>query len=124
MTFVSVALNRRLTKYFIADDPTPITLKTRTWSTSGGSKEAVNGPDRLEQIFKVIYDGSTGQVNTADGQTRKFDFILVGEYNASVAIGDYWDEGSQRYTIDYVFPDNGWEKKCGGTSHGISPSHG
>lgn len=124
MSVINMSINRQATEWFINDDPTLVTLKTKTWVSSGGSKESVNGPDRVQQKFKIIYDGSTGQVKTADGETRRFDFIIVGKYDAAVAIGDYWDEGNQRYTIDYIFPNNGWEMKCGGTTHGISPAHG
>lgn len=124
MSVIGIEQNRRLTEWFINDDPTPITLKTKVRQRSGGSSDFVNGPDRDEQILKVIYSGSDGQFVTADGETRRFDFIIVGKYDAIIEINDYWTEGKQRYTIDYVYPYNGYEVKCGGTSHGVKPDHG
>lgn len=121
----ALRLNRRLTKAFIIDDPTDIVLTPVVEeSRPGGAKKKTAGSPRDEQTFKIIYPGGDGQVVTADGKTRRFDFIIVGEYDASIAIGDFWDEGNQHYVIDYLFPDNGYEIKGGGVTHGSAPDHG
>lgn len=120
-----LALNRKLTRWFIASDPTILTLIPRvSEDRPGGAKRFMDGTPRDEQIFKVIYPGGDGIVITSDGTTRRFDFILVGDHDAELAIGDHWDEGDQHYVVEYVFPYNDYEVKGGGVTHGSNPDHG
>ena len=77
------------------------------------------------QELRIIWDGSDGinrQVNEEQSGSRRFDFILVGKYDADLAIGDFWEEGSQKFIIESIFPSNDWEVKAGGISHGSTPS--
>ena len=118
-------VHRLGTERFIAADPSQITLKTRQTTMVAGTKTVVNGPDRPEQTFKIIwnYDNGVARFIQGDrGGVRRFDFILVGTYDAIVAIGDYWTVGNQRFEIEYLFPGNDYEVKAGGISHGASPT--
>ena len=116
-----LAINRSNTSRFIALNPTSIILIPRQEVWVAGSKRLGNGTPRSAQIFKVIWGGSTGVTTTIDGTTHRFDFVLVGEYTAEVAIHDHWVLGTQDNEIDYVFPFNGYEVKCGGNSYGSNP---
>jgi len=115
----SLSIHRRGTDDFIEADPTDIALIPHSAVWSGGSKTYVAQAPRQMQTFKVIWDGQTGVV---DEHTRRFDFILVGRFDATVAIKDQWqDTDGQKYVVEYVYPYNGYEVKCGGSSHGTNP---
>ena len=116
-----LAIHRLNTDRFIGTDPTEIILTPRQDVWVAGSKRKVDVDDRDPQFFKVIWGGSTGITTTIDGTTHRFDFILVGQYTAEVAIGDHWLIGNQDNEIDFVFPFNGYEVKCGGNSYGSKP---
>lgn len=120
-----LAINRRLTDAFIATDPTTLVLIPNiTVPRPGGAKRVLAGTPREPQDFKFIYPGGDGIVVTDGGTTRRFDFIVVGSFDAEVDIGDHWDEGTQHYQIDYVYAPNGYEVKAGGVTHGSKPDHG
>lgn len=120
-----LAVNRKLTKWFIDRDPTSLILIPRVpQDRHGGSHRWVDGTPKNSQIFKIIYSGTDGIVVTSDGKTRRFDFVIVGEYDANIQIGDHWAEGDQQYVIEYLFPFNNYEIKGGGVTHGSKPAHG
>lgn len=120
-----IAVNRKLTKWFISTDPTDLVLVPRTkQSRPGGSHRFIDGTPRPSQTVKMIYPGGDGMVVTAEGKTRRFDFIIVANHDATIQIGDHWSEGNQHYVIEYLFPYNGYEVKCGGVTHGSLPDHG
>jgi hypothetical protein len=118
----ALSMHRKGTEEYIAADPTTITLTSKSVAWAGGSKTLNADSERAPQNFKVIWSGSDGIVTTSSGTTRRFDFILVGGYDAEVAIGDFWDIENQHNVIEYVYPSNGYEVKCGGKSHGSNPS--
>jgi hypothetical protein len=120
-----LAINRKATQRFIDDDPSDITLiPIVTENRPGGAKVRVDGTPKASQTFKFIYPGGDGIVVTAEGQTRRFDFILVGAYDADLSIGDHWTEGGQNYVVEYVLPFCDYEQKAGGVTHGAAPNHG
>lgn len=120
---IEIALHRKGTERFIESDPTAITLTPSTESWVGGTKVYSDDSDRPEQIFKVIWSGSQDGIAIAsEGTTRRFDFILIGKYDAEVAIGDHWSVGDQHFQIEWVAPYNGYELKAGGISHGDKPT--
>lgn len=119
-----VEIHRANTARFIDLDPTTIALKTRTEQFIAGTRKRTDGPTRSPQLFKVIW-GTVGAGFVpiiAGGETRRFDFILVGNYDAIVDIGDYWTVNGQDNEIGYIYPPNGYEVKCGGYSHGGNPN--
>lgn len=118
---VELAVNRANTKRFIDVDPTEIVLIPRQEIWVAGSKRIGDVAPRIPQTFKIIWGGSSGITQTIEGTTRRFDFILVGEHDAVLAIRDHWLIGLQDNEIDYVFPANGYEVKAGGLSYGSKP---
>ena len=118
-----LAVQRANTARFIDLDPTTISLKTRIETYVAGTRKRVDGVTRDPQVFKVIW-GTVGAgfvPLVAGGETRRFDFILVGNWDAIVAIGDYWTVNGQDNEIGYIYPPNFYEVKCGGYSHGGKP---
>lgn len=124
MNPVELAIHRKGTSQFIAKDSTELVLIPSGEVEINGSKSFVDSTPRIPQLFKFIYPGGNGVSITSDGITHKFDFILVGEYDATVAIGDHWAEGEQFYQIEWVAPYNEYEVKAGGTTHGANADHG
>ncbi|HPE52949.1 MAG TPA: hypothetical protein PK852_02420 [Mesotoga prima] len=120
---VELTIHRKGTLKFIAADPTVITLTPVYEDFVNGTKTLIQLSERDPQTFKVIWSGSIeGLVSTGDTNTHRFDFVLVGPYDAEVAIGDYWvtDDG-QKNVIEWLAPSNGYEVKAGGVSHGRVP---
>lgn len=119
---VELSIHRKGTEKFINSDPTEITLIPSTETWSGGTKTYGSESAREAQNFKVIWSGSQdGLVVTSQGTTRRFDFILVGTYDAQVAIGDHWEIENQHFQVEWIAPANGYEVKAGGSSHGNNP---
>lgn len=113
------------TQRFIDLDPTTIVLTPRNDVWLAGTKVRGQLPDRDPQVFKVIWtDFGAGFSPTIVGpETRRFDFVLVGAYDAEIAIGDFWKVGDQDNEVTHIYPSNGYEVKAGGVSHGGNP-HG
>ena len=119
---VELDIQRANTMYYIGLDPTSIALIPVDEVWVAGTKKLIEQSTRDPQDFHIIWAPETGIVGGGgSGITHKFDFILVGAYDAIVAINDRWDVNSQRNVIDYVYPNNGYEIKCGGTSYGSKP---
>ena len=115
-------IHRANTLLYIGLNPTDIALTPVNEVWIAGTKKLVEQTTRSAQTFYVIWAPTTGIVGGGgSGITHKFDFVLVGTYDAIVAIGDRWDVNNQRNVIDYVYPSNGYEVKCGGTSYGSKP---
>lgn len=121
---LELSIQRRATKALINADPTSIVLFPNAGSMVNGTLKFTPGSARNPQNFKVIWDGSNGiaRETGSPGEARRFDFILVGEHTATVAIGDVWKLGEQKFVIEFVEPSNGWEVKAGGISHGSIPT--
>lgn len=122
---VELSIHRKGTERFISSDPTAIVLTPSVETWSAGTKVFSNGTARDSQTFKVIWSGSQDGIVVKDGgTTRRFDFILVGKHDAQVEIGDHWSVGNQHFQIEWVAPDNNYEVKAGGSSHGDTPVAG
>lgn len=120
---IELSIHRKGTERFINADPTTIALIPSVETWSGGSKSIGAGTPRADQTFKIIWSGSQdGIVTTVEGKTRRFDFILVGKYDAAVEIGDHWNVDDQHFQVEWVAPSNDYEVKAGGSSHGGKPT--
>lgn len=121
---LELSMQRRATKTLITADPTSIVLFPNAGSMVNGTLKFTASSARNPQTFKVIWDGSNGVAREvgSEGESRRFDFVLVGEHDAELAIGDIWKVADQKFVIEYIFPANGWEVKAGGSSHGSVPA--
>ena len=117
------SVHRKGTTRFINADPTVITLTPTGGEVVDGTYKAGVGADREAQRFKIIWGGESGIVRKTPDTVYRFDFILLGEYNAIVAIGDTFSIGDNKYIVEYVFPYNDYEVKAGGVSHGANPGN-
>lgn len=94
---------RRLTREFIAYDPTAIILiPTVVTAQSNGGSTRVDGPPRVSQQFKLIpMSHDRKPVVTVDGVDRMIDYTLLGEWDSSMELWDHW-EGSDGSTFTIV----------------------
>lgn len=120
---------RRQTHWFIENDPTPISLiPVEKVAASGGGWNISELDPRPSQRFKLIFQsGSDGVVQATDGVNRRYDFILLGEWDAIVDIGDMFVEpayGNQKWIVQGLQPYNGYQIKAGIVSYGKNPQHG
>lgn len=121
-------LLRASTIAFIADDPTTISLipsRGTSVEKPGGGYDYMPGTVRAEQEFKVISQSASDGIAESDGaQARSFDFIIVGQYDAAIEIGDRWTDGNNWYEVMGILPENGYERKASVKSLGAEPNYG
>ena len=108
-------LQRAATESFIADDPTTAQLipVTRVQQPNGGFKEQDQTP-RPAQTFKLVLLAFDQRPTiTTAGVERVIDYHIVGLYDMSIAVGDYWvdDEGT-RYDVVGLTEGFGYETKA------------
>lgn len=115
-------IQRRATKQFIDANPTVISLWSVETIMSGGVAKRAPGGSRGPQTLRMIWLDETGIDRRPPSGSRSFDFVLVGEHDANMAIGDYWFNGEQEFRIEAVTPYNGWEVKAYGVSNGPKPT--
>jgi hypothetical protein len=123
MNVEELRVNRINTKAFIDADPLSLILQTRGSSrTASGAYAQETADERPEQVFKLIMQSPAGgsiEQRTEDGTERQVDFILLGEWDAQVAVGDYWDdEKDQRWEVKAIVPRNGYETRAVVEAHG------
>ena len=116
-------INRKNTEEFIAADPLSLTLRARAASrTPSGAYAQETASERPEQVFKLIMQspaGSSIEQRTEDGTERQLDYILLGSWDAQVAVGDFWDdEAGQRFEVKAIVPRNGYETRAVVEAHG------
>lgn len=119
--------NKRLTKWFIDDDPHTIipNRRVRTEVPGGGYQMVDQGP-RAGQTVKFVYKGSAssfagaeGLQVTSDGQEYRFDFTIIAEAGADIEQGDWFDdEKGQRWEIKSEIPSNDYERRFGVSAYG------
>lgn len=121
-------MNRSLTHMFIEMDPTDIVLIPREKvETGSGGQSLVDLPPRPSQRFKFIfpYGQSDGVQQAQDAQEKKYQYVLVGEWNATIHTDDYWqDSDGQFWVVTGLSPYNGYEVKALVTSFGGMAKHG
>ena len=114
---------RKNTTAFIAADPLTLRLTPRASArTPSGAYAAQGRPERPLQTFKLIMQspaGSSIEQRTEDGTERQVDYILLGEWDAEVEPGDYWDDDlGQRWEVKAIVPRNGYETRAVVEAHG------
>ena len=105
--------HRKNTEWFIAWNPYEVTLIPRTREKSGSGSRWVDGPPRVVQTMRLIPQSETTlPVTTADGKVRQITHVLLGRWDADMAIGDHWTDtvGSTFEVVDMSTP-NGYEVK-------------
>lgn len=123
-----IRAQRKNTHWFILADPTTIQLTPRTETKlASGGVSIVDGEPRRAQTFRLIPASSserpqrsvTGTAGTSSGQQRRHDLTILGEWDATVEPGDWWeDERGEKWIVDEMVPHNGYETRGLVTAYG------
>lgn len=76
-----------------------------------------------------MYGGNTGAgragiIDTGDGRSRQFSYVMVMEWDAQVAIGDHFtDSKGQQWEVEEILPNNDYEVKALMRSYGSEPQY-
>jgi hypothetical protein len=110
-------INRRNTKAFINARPLIVALipQVRTKTSSGGFRYET-APPRAEQTLRLIeqasaYGNSPGLLQSSDGKQRRVQYQLLGTFDATIEIYDYWISDDVRYEVGELLPFNGYERR-------------
>jgi hypothetical protein len=106
--------HRKNTEWFMAWNPYPVILIPRERVKTGSGSKWVDGEPRVVQTMRLIPQSETAApLTTADGKVRSITHVLLGRWDADVAIGDHWTDtiGSTFEVIDVSTP-NGYETKA------------
>lgn len=122
-------IQRKITHAFIRAEPVDIGLSRRTESRTALGGILKNFARQLPtQTFKIIMQSPAGasiEQRTDDGTERRVDYVLLGEWDADVQIGDYWDDASgERNEVTSMIPYNGYEVRANVEGYGKKPLNG
>lgn len=77
---------------------------TATETATGGydySPDAARDPQVFAKFNTKAMDGSEDS-QTDRGTNRKFQFRMIGAYDATIALGDSWEDDVATYTVETV----------------------
>ena len=110
-----LTINRRQTREFIAARPSAIVLTPRRRIKDGNGTKWQEEEPRPEQTLRLIEQGpsASSAARGGDGVQRKTSYQLLGEWNAEMGQYDTWiDSTGNRWEIDRLLPDNGYERRA------------
>lgn len=109
----TVDIQRRLTREFIAQDPTCLELIPQSLEVQGnGSKKLVAQDPREPQDFKLIpMTFDQRPTVTADGVDRIISYTLLGTHDCAMEVWDTWSDDSGTYLVVAFAPGHGYERK-------------
>lgn len=116
MDSTELTINRLNTTAFISAKPTSLILTPRERvKTPGGGFKYEDRTPRSAQTFRIIELGmqSTPPIMTlTDGKQREVDFWLLGEWDAAMAVDDWWRaEDGREWFVGDIVRDNGYETR-------------
>lgn len=119
-----LAIQRKNTEWFIAWNPYPVILIPQVKTKTGTGTEITDGIPRAEQTMRLIPQNEvtppTTKNNgvTLNGVERVITHVLLGLYDAVLAVGDHWRDGDGFYYEVLFVGRNGYESK------GLIEQHG
>lgn len=76
------------------------------------------GADRPAQELRLLPQNVGTVVTTADGVERTSEYVLLGNYDAEMEVGDTFLVDGVKYEIASIFPFNAYERKARVIQHG------
>jgi len=107
-------IQRGLTESFIAASPISLVLTphARTKSNNGGYTTA-GGTPRAAQSFKLIqFSENADPVLGQDGVMRRIDFMLLGLWDAQIAVDDQFTYDGGDFQVVALMTDLGYETRA------------
>lgn len=134
MDALELEIQRALTVEFIAANAVSLILTPQIEMLLPSGGVILNdGAPRVAQTLRLIpmshttrpVTASAGGTSADSGVQRRYDFTLLGAWNAQMAANDWWiDDDDQKWVIDSMQSFNGYEQKGMVTSFGRYPAHG
>ncbi len=118
MDAAELEVNRLNTTAFIDANPLVVTLIPRERVSDGeGTRmidQAPRAPQKMRMIDQSYFRGPVpGTLTGADGIQRKVAFQLLGDWDATVGLYDYWiDEEGIRCEVADLLPFNKYEVRA------------
>ena len=80
---------------------------------------------RAVQNLTLESIAATGELTKSDGASmHKWDYEIVGRYDAQMAVGDTWTNGGTIYRITAIKPFNQYEQRGVVSAIGKDPNYG
>ena len=105
---------RRITSYFVRTQPVVVTLipRERVRQPSGGYVWVSLDP-RDPQTLRLVEPPDPGlQVQGSDGKLRDVQFILLGEWTATIGRYDVFTLNDRDWEVADLMHYNGWERRA------------
>jgi hypothetical protein len=120
-----LALQRLITSQFIKANPSTLALHLGgvTKTASGGTVRS-SPSSRPAQVLRLIDQSSAigsvpGPTQTGQGTSRRSTHQLLGAWNATIGVGDWWlDANGHRFEVVELLPFNGYEVRARVIEHG------
>ena len=109
-----LTVQRRHTLAFINTTPVMITLTPR-WKIkqpTGGYRLADQGPRPPQKMLLVTPRAGERTIRTVDGIQRETEKILIGRWDASIAVDDRFTYDGENYVVVAIMEPNGWEQRA------------
>jgi hypothetical protein len=116
-------VQRSLTKAFINTMPVQVVLQPRVRTrTASGGWVWTPGPPRPVQTMRLVEPSTVNNVaprpvQAQDGQERKIDFFLLGEWDATIGLYDTFTYQGYTWEVIELAHDNGYEQRAAVARH-------
>lgn len=109
--------NRRATESFIRLFPLEIVLvpHVRVQTASGGYELQAQSPRAVQTMTWVEnpnQDGLATPERTVAGEVRKSEHMLLGKWDAQMAVGDTFVLDGKTWEIKALYFENRWERRA------------
>ncbi len=96
-------VQRKLTRAFVAANPSSIVLSRKTKVPNGAGGFTYSAPTTLPpQTLRFVYQGGTTRTRTIDGDTETVPAVLVGEVGVDIQVDDEFVLGNDRFRVRSV----------------------
>lgn len=127
LTDVRNGLLRYATQAFINENSVEVILNRKIFVEKPGGGRDKASITLQPQIFRLINQTSSGGSATSSndgGQVHRYEYVMVGLYDADIEVDDTWTEGEAKYHVNGILPNNGWETRVSVTAFSSEPIHG
>lgn len=113
MPVANLALNRKLTRAFIAANPVTLVLtpRTREKKPAGGWAWAEGTPRDPQTLTLIEPRTDPLPTVTVDGVERVVRFTLLGAHDSLLDTGDIFSHQGKDWEVVEMFFDNGYERR-------------
>lgn len=121
---LELTVQRKLTKAFIDTKPIELVLRPRVRAeTPSGGFRWEDGQPRPAQTLRIVEPSTHVNLapeprRTNDGEQRKIEFLLLGEWDAVIGQDDTFTYQGREWQVVELAYDNGWEQRASVARYG------